>query len=188
MTNSKNSLSIVALAIASLLMAGSAIAKKDGDDHEKGGNKHGQKHEDKRQKHEDKREKREDKAEKREDKSEKKAEKRQREDIKQGAYFNDQQRTFARQYYTTTYTDGKRCPPGLAKKNNGCLPPGQVRNLKVGQPVPTNVTVYSVAQPVIRMLPPAPAGYRYSRIGGDIVLVQQQNNIVVDIIQGLLGG
>ena len=181
MTNSKNSLSIVAFAIASLLMAGSAIAKKDGDDHEKGGTKHGQKHDDKR-------EKRADKAEKREDKVEKKAEKRQREDIKQGAYFNDQQRTFARQYYTTTYSDGKRCPPGLAKKNNGCLPPGQVRNLTVGQPVPTNVTVYSVAQPVIRMLPPAPVGYRYARIGGDIVLVQQQNNIIVDIIQGLLGG
>ena len=177
MTNSNNSLNIVALAIASLLMAGSAIAKKDGDDHEKGGNKHGQKHEDKR-------EKREDKAEKREDK----ADKRQREDIKQGAYFNDQQRTFARQYYTTTYKDGKRCPPGLAKKNNGCLPPGQVRNWAVGQPVPTNVTVYSVAQPVIRMLPPAPVGYRYARLGNDIVLVQQQNNIIVDIIQGLLGG
>ena len=174
MTNFKNSLSIVALAIASLLMAGSAIAKKDGDDYDKGGNKHGQKHESKN--------------EKREDKAEKKAEKRQREDIKQGAYFNDQQRTFARQYYTTTYSNGKRCPPGLAKKNNGCLPPGQVRNLAVGQPVPTNVTVYSVAQPVIRMLPPAPVGYRYARIGGDIVLVQQQNNIIVDIIQGLLGG
>ena len=174
MTNFKNSLSIVALAIASLLMAGSAIAKKDGDDQDKGGNKHGQKYESKN--------------EKREDKAEKKAEKRQREDIKQGAYFNDQQRTFARQYYTTTYSNGKRCPPGLAKKNNGCLPPGQVRNLAVGQPIPTNVTVYSVAQPVIRMLPPAPVGYRYARIGGDIVLVQQQNNIIVDIIQGLLGG
>ena len=169
MTNFKNSLSIAALAIASLLVAGSAIAKKDGDDHDKG-DKHSEKQE------------------RKEDKRAEKAEKRDREDIKQGAYFNDQQRTFARQYYTTTYRDGKRCPPGLAKKNNGCLPPGQVRNWAVGQPVPANVTVYSVAQPVIRMLPPAPVGYRYARLGGDIVLVQQQNNIIVDIIQGLLGG
>ena len=174
MTNFKNSLSIVALAIASLLMAGSAIAKKDGDDNEKGGGKHGQKHESKNDRDDDK--------------GERKADKRQREDIKQGAYFNEQQRVFAREYYSTTYKDGKRCPPGLAKKNNGCLPPGQVRNWAVGQPVPTNVTIYSVAQPVIRMLPPAPIGYRYARIGGDIVLVQQQNNIIVDIIQGLLGG
>src|SRR4028119_285910 len=25
------------------------------------------------------------------------------------------------------------CPPGLAKKNNGCLPPGQAKKLRVGQ-------------------------------------------------------
>lgn len=174
MTLSSNTRHLVALAIASLLLASPAFAKDKGDDYEKGSNKHGQKHESK--------------DEKREDKAERKAEKREREDIKQGAYFNDQQRTFVREYYTTTYKDGKRCPPGLAKKNNGCMPPGQVRNWAVGQPVPRNVTVYSVAQPVIRMLPPAPYGYRYARIGGDIVLVQQQNNIIVDIIQVLLGG
>ena len=173
MTNSKNSLRIVSLAIASLLMAGSAIAKKDGDEHDKG-NKHSQKHE-----------KQEEKAEK---KAEKRAEKQHREAIKQGAYFNDQQRILVREYYTTRYSNNKRCPPGLAKKNNGCLPPGQVQDLIVGQPVPKNVTVYQVAQPVIRKLPPAPVGYRYERIGGDIVLVQQENNIIVDIIKGLLGG
>ena len=173
MTNSKYSVRIVALAIASLLMAGSAIAKKDGDDYDKG-EKHSEKHERK--------------AEKRAEKAEKKAEKRQREDIKQGAYFSDQQRILVREYYTTTYSNSKRCPPGLAKKNNGCMPPGQVQDLVLGQPVPRNVTVYQVAQPVIRKLPPAPVGYRYERIGGDIVLVQQENNIIVDVIKGLLGG
>ena len=25
------------------------------------------------------------------------------------------------------------CPPGLAKKNNGCMPPGQAKKLNVGQ-------------------------------------------------------
>ncbi len=171
MTTSSHTLRIVSLAIASLLLAGSAFAKDKGDDRDDGGDKHGNKH-----------------SEKYEKKAEKRAEKREREEIKQGAYFNDQQRTFAREYYTTTYRDGRRCPPGLAKKNNGCLPPGQVRNWVVGQPVPSNVTIYSVAPPVIRMLPPAPYGYRYARIGGDIVLVQQQNNIIVDIIQVLLRG
>ena len=170
MTNFKNSLSIVAFAIASLLMAGSAIAKKDGDDRDKGGNKHGQKHESKNDRDDDK--------------GEKKAEKRQREDIKQGAYFNDQQRVFARQYYTTTYKDGKRCPPGLAKKNNGCMPPGQVRYV-VGQPLPRTVTVYQVPQPVIVQLPIAPPGYRYVRVGNDIVLVSPQSQLVVDAISGL---
>ncbi|HVH37946.1 MAG TPA: hypothetical protein VM757_05095 [Sphingomicrobium sp.] len=31
------------------------------------------------------------------------------------------------------------CPPGLAKKNNGCLPPGQAKKLyNIGQRYPTN--------------------------------------------------
>ena len=171
MTPLSNSHHFVALAIASLLMAGPAFAKDKSDDHGNGGGKHGNKH-----------------SQKNEDKNEKKAEKREREEIKQGAYFNDQQRAYARQYYSTTYSDGKRCPPGLAKKNNGCMPPGQVQDLVIGQPIPTNVKVYQVAQPVIQKLPPAPVGYRYERIGGDIVLVQQQNNIIVDVIKGLLGG
>ncbi|GAA4001537.1 hypothetical protein [Sphingomonas humi] len=30
------------------------------------------------------------------------------------------------------YVEG-RCPPGLAKKNNGCVPPGQAKKLRIGQ-------------------------------------------------------
>ena len=182
MTNFSHTHRILALAITSLLIAGPAFSKgKDDDDngHGKGngngnGNgKHAQKFEEKQ--------------DKREAKEYKKAEKRERKEIQPGTYFNDQQRTVVRQYYVQNYSNGKNCPPGLAKKNNGCMPPGQARNWAVGQPVPRGVTVYSVPQPVILQLPPAPYGYRYSRIGGDIVLVQQQNNLIVDIIQGLLG-
>lgn len=36
------------------------------------------------------------------------------------------------------------CPPGLAKKRNGCLPPGQARKLfGVGQRIPTGYRHYS---------------------------------------------
>ena len=176
MTPFTSSRRIVALAIASLFLGAPAFAKDKDDDHGKG-NKHAQKHEEKAQKH----------AEKQERKAQKHAAKREREEIKHGAYFNDQHRTYARQYYTQHYGDGRRCPPGLAKKNNGCMPPGHAKNWSVGQPIPRGVTVYTVPQPVLVQLPPAPYGYRYARIGGDIVLVQQQNNLIVDIIQGLLG-
>jgi len=168
---------IVALALATLMVAGPALSKgKDDDDNRQGkdSGKHAQKFEEKQQK--------------RESKERGKAEKRERKEIQPGSYFNDQQRTVVREYYVQNYSNGKKCPPGLAKKNNGCMPPGQTRNWTVGQPVPRGVTIYSVPQPVIAQLPPAPYGYRYARIGGDIVLVQQQNNLIVDIIQGLLGG
>lgn len=184
MTNPTHTRRLAVLAIASLFFAaGPGFAKdKDDDGHGKG-NKHAQKQHEKAEKHQDKAQKH---AEKREDKAEKRAEKRQREDIKQGAYFNDQHRTYARDYYSTHYADGRRCPPGLAKKNNGCMPPGQAKKWDVGQPIPRGVTVYQVPQPVLVHLPPAPYGYRYARIGNDIVLVQQQNNLIVDIIVGLL--
>ena len=168
--------SLVALAIASLFIAGPAFAKDhDNDGH--GNDKHAQKQQDKAEK----------RADKDREKAQKQAAKRERRDIKPGTYFNDQHRTFARQYYSEHYGRGHNCPPGLAKKNNGCMPPGQARKWDVGQPIPRGVTVYSVPQPVLVHLPPAPYGYRYARIGGDIVLVQQQNNLIVDIIQGLLG-
>ena len=184
MTRSKLTQRIVALAITSLFIAGPVFAKgQDDGDKGDGGGKHSQKHEEKEQR------KFEKQADKREDRREDRREgRREITVIQPGSYFNDQNRTYVRQYYTDNYGTGKRCPPGLAKKNNGCMPPGQVRNWVVGQPVPRGVTVYSVPQPVIRQLPAAPYGYKYVLIGGDVVLVQQQNNVIVDIIQGLLKG
>ncbi|WP_194793003.1 DUF1236 domain-containing protein [Caenimonas koreensis] len=168
---------LVALAIAALFAAAAptAFAKDHGGDkgkHEQKEDKHAQKEREKAYKHAYK--------------AEQKQAKRERVEIRQGAFFTDQHRTYARTYYTDHYARARNCPPGLAKKNNGCMPPGQAR-WSVGQPVPRGVAVYSVPQPVLVQLPPAPYGYRYARIGGDIVLVQTQNNLIVDIIQGLLG-
>jgi Ni/Co efflux regulator RcnB len=179
---------MVALAMASLFLAAAPGFAKNQDDEVNGEGKHAQKEYQKAQKHAEKEYAKDRKDDQKQyEKAQKHTEKRQREDIKQGRYFDDQQRTSVRQYYTQTYGNGKSCPPGLAKKHNGCMPPGQARNWQVGQPVPRGVVVYTVPQPVIRLLPPAPYGYRYARIGGDIVLVQQQNNLIVDIIIGLLG-
>ncbi len=175
MTRFNLSSRLIALTLTAAFAAGPTFAKGNGhgkDDDHGNGNGNG-KHSEKFEKNNEKREE--------------KSEKRERKEIEQGKYFNDQQRTYVRQYYTTYYSNSKRCPPGLAKKGNGCMPPGQARTWVVGQPIPRNVTIYSVPQPVILQLPPAPYGYRYSRIGGDIVLVRQQNNLIVDIIQGLFG-
>jgi Ni/Co efflux regulator RcnB len=141
----------------------------------------------------------EDKAEKKEQKAEWKAEKKAAkehekaakhgdDDVRQGRYFNEQHRQYARRYYTEHYAgEGRSCPPGLAKKNNGCMPPGQARKWAVGQPLPRDVVVYEVPRPILVQLPPAPVGYRYSRVGGDIVLVRIQTNLIVDIMVNVFG-
>ena len=166
------SVRIVALAIASLFFAAPSFADDD----------HGGKHGDKGDKHAEKFEK---KFEKEQRKREKHADKHgDRDDVRVGQYFNDGHRDAVRSYYGQQYGNG-RCPPGLAKKNNGCLPPGQVR-YTVGQPLPRTVTVYQVPQPVIVQLPIAPPGYRYVRAGNDILLISPQSQMVVDVITGLL--
>jgi Ni/Co efflux regulator RcnB len=178
---------IVAFALAAVFAASpvfSGQGEGHGDKHGDKAHQHAEKHGDKAHKHADKAERH---AEKQAEQAEKHARKREREDVKVGAYFNDQHREAARSYYHAHYSNAKSCPPGLAKKHNGCMPPGQARKWAVGQPIPRGVPVYAVPQPVIVHLPPAPYGYRYARLGNDIVLVQVQNNLIVDIIVGLLG-
>ncbi len=79
----------------------------------------------------------------------------------------------------------RACPPGLAKRHNGCVPPGHVRRVVVGQHVPAG-TVFVVPQPVLSTLPPPPVGYRYAVVNNQVVLVSR-GDIVVDILRSLVG-
>src|SRR5688572_1680078 len=56
-------------------------------------------------------------------------------------HFDDKHRVVLRQYYQEEFRGG-RCPPGLAKKNNGCLPPGQAKKWQYGRPLPRDVVHY----------------------------------------------
>lgn len=103
-----------------------------------------------------------------------------------GAYFTEQQRVAVRGYYGEHYGGAKRCPPGLAKKNNGCLPPGQAKKWAVGQPLPAGVTVYAVPRAVLVQLPPPPSGYKYVRVATDILLIAVGTSMVVDAISDLM--
>ena len=91
-----------------------------------------------------------------------------------------------REYYEPRWRAG-RCPPGLAKKHNGCMPPGQARKWHVGQRLPQGVVYYPVPQPVVMQLGVPPSGYRYVRVAGDILLLAVGTSMVVDAIQGIAG-
>jgi Ni/Co efflux regulator RcnB len=97
----------------------------------------------------------------------------------------DRDRTTVYTYYRTEFTSGN-CPPGLAKKNNGCLPPGQAKKLwGVGQPLPPTVVYYPLPQPLMLQLAPPPPGYDYVRIDDDIVLMRRDTRLVSEIITNL---
>lgn len=101
-----------------------------------------------------------------------------------GGYFGDPQRVVINNYYGNEFKAG-RCPPGLAKKNNGCMPPGQAKKYQVGQRLPSNVVYYAVPQQVAYQLGAPPSGYRYVRVASDILLLAVGTSMVVDAIQNL---
>ncbi len=111
-----------------------------------------------------------------------KKDKNDRQAIRIGGFFGDQQREVVRQYYGNQTRAG-RCPPGLAKKNNGCMPPGQAKKWAVGQPLSRDVTVYSVPLTLSRSLGTPPSGYKYVRVASDILLLTLGSNVVVDALQ-----
>ena len=99
-------------------------------------------------------------------------------------HFRDDQRKVVSNYYGEQYGAG-RCPPGLSKKNNGCMPPGQARKWAVGQPLPRDVVTYSLPSVVISQLGAPPVGQRYVRVASDILLIAIGTGLVVDAIQDL---
>ena len=91
---------------------------------------------------------------------------------------SERDRTTVYSYYRTEFVGG-HCPPGLAKKGNGCLPPGQARRLwTLGAPLATAVAFYPLPGALLAQLTPAPAGYEYVRVGNDILLVAGGTRIV----------
>lgn len=104
--------------------------------------------------------------------------------IKSGEYFGERHRTVTYEYYGTQFRQG-HCPPGLAKKNNGCMPPGQVRKWSVGRPLPRDVIFYDVPQALVIQLERPSAGYRYVRVATDILLIAIGTGMVIDAIQDI---
>jgi Ni/Co efflux regulator RcnB len=101
-----------------------------------------------------------------------------------GGYFTDTQRRSVVEYYEPRFRAGN-CPPGLAKKNNGCLPPGQARQWRKGYPLPRDVVYYPVPDGVSIHLGLPPAGHQFVRVATDILLIAVGTGMVIDAIDDL---
>ena len=107
-----------------------------------------------------------------------------RSSVKIREHFGERHRTIVHEYYSEQFRSG-RCPPGLAKKHNGCMPPGQARKWTVGRPLPRDVIYYDVPQALVVQIGQPPAGYRYVRVASDILLIAVGTAIVIDAIRDL---
>lgn len=100
-----------------------------------------------------------------------------------GKHFNDKDEDVVRHYYQHESRSGKACPPGLAKKNNGCMPPGQAKKQwATGEPLPHDVEHHDLPRDLLSRLPIPPKGKRYVRILTDVLLIDTNTDVVVDAI------
>jgi Ni/Co efflux regulator RcnB len=100
------------------------------------------------------------------------------------AHFEDRHRVVVREYYVQEYRSG-HCPPGLRKKHNGCMPPGQAKKWKKGRPLPREVIYYEVPPALVVQIGTPPPGYRYVRVASDILMIAIGTGMVIDAIQDL---
>jgi Ni/Co efflux regulator RcnB len=99
-------------------------------------------------------------------------------------HFGEQQRAVAQEYFSGQFRAG-RCPPGLAKKRNGCMPPGQAKKWAMGKPLPRDVIFHDLPPRLVVQLGTPPAGHRYVRVAADILLIAVGTAMVVDAIEDL---
>ncbi len=99
-------------------------------------------------------------------------------------HFEDRHRVIVRDYYAEQFRSG-RCPPGLAKKQNGCMPPGQAKKWQIGRPLPRDVIFYDVPDSLVVQIGLPPPGHRYVRVAGDILMIAIGTGLIVEAIQDL---
>lgn len=102
-----------------------------------------------------------------------------RDDVSIQLYFGNNDRRIINEYYAPEFRTG-HCPPGLAKKGNGCMPPGRARKWHKGHPLPPGVAYYELPPDLVYRMPPPPRGHRYVRVGSDILLLSIGSGIVID--------
>ncbi len=97
---------------------------------------------------------------------------------------DDRDRDLIRSYYGDQFRAGN-CPPGLAKKNNGCMPPGQAKKWAIGRPLPRDLTYYDLPRDLVVRLRPPGEGYKYVRAAADVLLIAVATMVVIDAIEDL---
>ena len=104
--------------------------------------------------------------------------------ISQAAYFTDDRIRVIRNYYTQN-KGAKGCPPGLAKKGNGCQPPGQAKKWHRGDILPADIVYYEIPVPLSRELGHIPEGHKVVRVGTDLLLIAVGTRMVVEALDDL---
>jgi hypothetical protein len=97
--------------------------------------------------------------------------------------FNDHDRRLVYDYYRNKKVKNKGLPPGLAKRRK--LPPGLQKQLKKNGTLPPGLAKRSLPYKLEERLSRIPRGYVRLKVGGDIILMNETTEVIVDIIHDI---
>jgi len=78
--------------------------------------------------------------------------------------------------------ESRHCPPGLAKKRNGCLPPGQAKKYTRGMIVEPDIVWAPLPAHIVARLAPPPPGALYVQVDQNVLLVREATRKVLDAV------
>ena len=81
----------------------------------------------------------------------------------------------------------KFCPPGLAAKNNGCLPPGIAKRYTIGEPLPDDVPYELITDLAMYDLLPPDGEWLYYLVDGEVLKIADDMFTVIDAFEILFG-
>lgn len=102
------------------------------------------------------------------------------------SHIEEYERSHIKRYYAE-HRPKKHCPPGLAKKGNGCLPPGQAKKWHRGAPLPHDVVYHDLPYALLHELSHTREGEKLIRVGTDILLIHAGTRVVLDAIRDVTG-
>ena len=97
-------------------------------------------------------------------------------------YFTDRDEDLIRHYFRSD-RDGRRLPPGLAKRN-GDLPPGLEKQLRRNGTLPPGLQrrVEPFPEDLDRRLEPLPRGYSRAILSGRAMILRDDDSAIIDMI------
>lgn len=96
--------------------------------------------------------------------------------------FSDRDKEAVRNYYAKKWKH-KKMPPGLAKRDR--LPPGLQKRLEAGDQLPPGLQRSTLPYELEDVLSPLPKGYIRLRVGGDMIIMNKNTEVIVDILKDI---
>ncbi|OUS05325.1 hypothetical protein A9Q96_12130 [Rhodobacterales bacterium 52_120_T64] len=88
---------------------------------------------------------------------------------------------------SVAHSQPKSCPPGLAAKNNGCLPPGLAKRYTVGEALPRGVQYDLITDLAYYGLDRPNGNWLYYLVDGDVLKIADDTFTVLEAFEILLG-